>query len=437
MGNAPIQPRGVYQGQGDHYGNHGHNDPNHYRQGTSMGGLQMSHDHQNHTQSFQRNNSLSHRLNNNAQNSYDPNGEFQDLGLIDSNREGGNSRPWSQNVYFKLFLDPEGIKASLLVVKCELTYVNLFTNQQHSLYKCRFIGGKNEGEQWVFDLMKSQWEPTVPSTDAAEVNYLVTMNFAPSKSTCNCLKSLIQLQKALLRGLNFQGHVKVTIRFSHPTNWRDPETQKALKNLFNSGVSFQVLTAEDILEEMRVDGLDDNAKFVGNFTANNIYSQQGQVAVRNNPQDPSNGNNKNLDDIKRFYVDKRLTWQAPNLSTAHTNLKDSAVILINGKGSPEDGQEDDNNNESATSTALEKTGPRDDIMFDEAQQDYIRQKFPPEVVSWFLGVINQRKEFLSEQNRHITIFFRLINQSLTPCISYYSTTPGIKLQHRKISTRNG
>lgn len=198
-------------------------------------------------------------------------------------REGGNSRPWSQNVYFKLFLDPEGIKASLLVVKCELNYVNLFTNQSHTLYKCRFIGGKNEGENWVFDLMKSQWEPTVPSTDAAEVNYMVTMNFAPSKSTCACLKSLIQLQKSLLRGLNFQGHVKVYLRFSHPTNWRDLETQKALRNLFQSGVNFQVLSAEDILMEMRADGLDDGARQLGEFNANtcqNIYQQQGGAASK-------------------------------------------------------------------------------------------------------------------------------------------------------------
>ena len=140
---------------------------------------------------------------------------------LDIERDFGNCKPWSEHVYLKLFLDPDGVKASLLLVKIELTYTNLFDDSNNKLYRARFIGGKNEGEQWVFDLMKSQWEPNVPARDASEINYVVTLNFSPSKSTCYCLKSLIHLQKTLLRGLQFQGQIRVIIRFAHPANWRD------------------------------------------------------------------------------------------------------------------------------------------------------------------------------------------------------------------------
>lgn len=367
-----------------------------------------------------------------------------DLALTDQSKEGGNSRPWSQNVYFKLFLDPEGIKANLLVVKVELTYTNLFTNQTHNLYKCRFIGGKNEGEQWVFDLMKSQWEPTVPSTDAAEVNYNVTMNFAPSKSTCHCLKSLIQLQKSLLRGLNFQGHVKVFLRFSHPTNWRDPDTQKALRCLFNSGVSFHVLSADDILNEMRADGIEDNGRYLGEFSANMYANNQMQISQEqqslnlnnNNPRsqystiNPNNPNNlfnnaglskmsfrpgtvmagstingaSDIESCRKFYVDKRLYWKAPSLNSndkIHINLQSSCVVQpIETKKN-----EDNSNNLGVaaaaeeteiplsvpgTSSGLKQSDPKSmfdalqngdvNLLLDDEQQDYIRNKFPPEVV---------------------------------------------------------
>ena len=75
---------------------------------------------------------------------------------LDIERDFGNCKPWSEHVYLKLFLDPDGVKASLLLVKIELSYTNLFDDSNHKLYRARFIGGKNEGEQWVFDLMKAQ-----------------------------------------------------------------------------------------------------------------------------------------------------------------------------------------------------------------------------------------------------------------------------------------
>ena len=48
--------------------------------------------------------------------------------------------PWSDNVYYKLFLDTEGRNARLMVLKCEISYVDVFTDDEHSLYKSRFIG---------------------------------------------------------------------------------------------------------------------------------------------------------------------------------------------------------------------------------------------------------------------------------------------------------
>ena len=182
--------------------------------------------------------------------------------LTNTSIENDTSRPWSKNDYFKLFLDPiEGPQANLLAVKIELTYTNLFTNQTHNLHECRFIGEKKEGEQWIADQMKSLWDPIVPSNDAAtrEVIYNVTMNFAPSKSTCQFLKSSIQLQRSLLMGLDFDDHtLKILLRFSHPTDWRDPDTQKALRCLYTLGASLHVLSTDDVLNEMRVDGIEDS-----------------------------------------------------------------------------------------------------------------------------------------------------------------------------------
>ena len=118
-----------------------------------------------------------------------------------------------------------------------------------------------------------QWEPNVPARDASEINYVVTLNFSPSKSTCQCLKSLIQLQKTLLRGLQFQGQIRVIIRFAHPANWRDLETQNALRELYQLGVVFEVLNADDIVQEMQADGCSD-AGYQNNFNFQNtpIYA---------------------------------------------------------------------------------------------------------------------------------------------------------------------
>lgn len=211
--------------------------------------------------------------------------DLTDLTLTNESIENNTSRPWSKNDYFKLFLDPiEGNQATLLAVKIELTYTNLFTNQTHNLHECRFIGEKKEGEQWIVDQIKSIWDPIVPSSDATirEIIYNVTMNFAPSKSTCQFLKSSIQLQRSLLIGLDLHDHnVKVLLRFSHPTNWRDPDTQNALRSLYNLEVYLHVLSADDVLNEMKVDGIEDIE----------------------------------IESDSNFNVDKRLSWRAPILNS--------------------------------------------------------------------------------------------------------------------------
>ena len=109
----------------------------------------------------------------------------------------------------------------------------------------------------------ASWEPNVPARDASEISYVITLNFSPSKSTCYCLKSLIHLQKTLLRGLQFQGQIRVIIRFAHPANWRDLETQNALRELNQLGVVFEVLSADDIVQEMQSDGCADPARNMG------------------------------------------------------------------------------------------------------------------------------------------------------------------------------
>lgn len=52
----------------------------------------------------------------------------------------GNCRPWSDHVYYKLFLDVDGRLATLMVLKCEITFVDVFTDVEHVLYRSRFIG---------------------------------------------------------------------------------------------------------------------------------------------------------------------------------------------------------------------------------------------------------------------------------------------------------
>uniref|UniRef100_H2YIR3 Uncharacterized protein n=1 Tax=Ciona savignyi TaxID=51511 RepID=H2YIR3_CIOSA len=108
----------------------------------------------------------------------------------------GNCRPWSDHVYYKLFLDPDGRNATLMVLKCEITYVDVFTDEEHSLYKCRFIGGKADGvaQLFVFDLMKAKWEEKIPRSQAIELNVDIVMSSSPIHQCSETLLKLVQLE---------------------------------------------------------------------------------------------------------------------------------------------------------------------------------------------------------------------------------------------------
>ena len=93
--------------------------------------------------------------------------------MTDMAATGGNCRAWSENVYTKLFLDPNNKSATLAVVKVkikletgeifcqssfrileirargsyvyfqtEISYVDLFTDREHVLFRSRCIGKK-------------------------------------------------------------------------------------------------------------------------------------------------------------------------------------------------------------------------------------------------------------------------------------------------------
>lgn len=67
--------------------------------------------------------------------------EDDEAGLETGDVRGNCPRKWSQHLYFKLFLDVEGRNSPMLVVKCDVTCVNVFTDVELVLYKSRFIGG--------------------------------------------------------------------------------------------------------------------------------------------------------------------------------------------------------------------------------------------------------------------------------------------------------
>ena len=86
------------------------------------------------------------------------------------------------------------------MVKTEISYVDLFTDREHVLFRSRCIGGKNDSaaQMFVYDLMKSgkllffnqplftlihsDWESRVPHVEAIEVFSLDILRGRPSKS---------------------------------------------------------------------------------------------------------------------------------------------------------------------------------------------------------------------------------------------------------------
>uniref|UniRef100_H2YIR4 Uncharacterized protein n=1 Tax=Ciona savignyi TaxID=51511 RepID=H2YIR4_CIOSA len=203
----------------------------------------------------------------------------------------GNCRPWSDHVYYKLFLDPDGRNATLMVLKCEITYVDVFTDEEHSLYKCRFIGGKADGvaQLFVFDLMKAKWEEKIPRSQAIELNVDIVMSSSPIHQCSETLLKLVQLEKTFLRHRNFDGQLNVTIRFAHSYGWdvKDDAIRErvhdGLRNLFREGVNLEVMSADIILDEIRVD----------------------EILATD-------------DDLIKHYVSKRHAWTTPPLKASTT-----------------------------------------------------------------------------------------------------------------------
>lgn len=173
----------------------------------------------------------------------------------------GNCMPWSEHVYYKLFLDTEGRLATLMVLKCEITYVDVFTDVEHVLYRSRFIGGKADGvaQIFVYDLMKVPWEEKIPKSQAIELNIDIVISSSPIHTCSETLLNLIKLEKAYLKHRNFDGQLNVTIRFAHALGWdvKDDETRNrihdGLRQLYREGVNLEVMSADAVLEEMRVD----------------------------------------------------------------------------------------------------------------------------------------------------------------------------------------
>lgn len=178
---------------------------------------------------------------------------------------GGNCRAWSENVYSKLFLDSDNKSATLAVVKTEISYVDLFTDREHVLFRSRCIGGKNDSaaQMFVYDLMKTDWESRVPHVEAIELNVDIIMSSSPLSATSQSLLNLIRVEKELLKHKQFRGQLNVTIRFAHPYGWdaKDDmvreDIHQGLRELYAHGVNLGALDFQGILEEMRLDGLEE------------------------------------------------------------------------------------------------------------------------------------------------------------------------------------
>lgn len=175
--------------------------------------------------------------------------------------KGNCPRPWSDHLYFKLFLDVEGRDSTLLVLKCDITCVNVFTDVEMTLYKSRFIGGKQESisEMFVFDLMKSDWEEKIPRLQVFELTVDIVMSSSPNHTCAEALLKLIQLEKKYLKLIKFDGKLNVMLRFAHSFNWNAKDSdartkaQQGLLHLHQEGVVLETMDKDSILEEMKLD----------------------------------------------------------------------------------------------------------------------------------------------------------------------------------------
>jgi len=201
---------------------------------------------------------------------------------------GNCPRPWSDHVYMKLFLDVDGCWTTLMVLKCDVTCVNLFTDVETTLYKSRFIGGKNENicEMLVFDLMKSSWEVNIPKLQAVELNVDVVMSASPSGECCNTLLKMVQLERKYLKSIRFEGKLDVNVRFAHGYEWnsKDEEiktsTYKALKLLHEEEVKLEVMDSKAILEEMRIDRISLTNEDLANNLIKNRFAWKPKCVVQ-------------------------------------------------------------------------------------------------------------------------------------------------------------
>jgi len=181
--------------------------------------------------------------------------------VFDLKIRGNCPRPWSDHLYQKLFLDVEGRKSTLLVLKCDVTCVNVFTDVEMTLYRSRYIGGKKENlaDNFIFDLMKSSWEEKIPKLQVIELTIDIVMSSSPNFNCAEALLKLIQLEKKYLKHINFNGRFKVLVRFAHSYKWESKDESdrervyQGLRLLHREGIELEVMDKDAILEEMKLD----------------------------------------------------------------------------------------------------------------------------------------------------------------------------------------
>jgi len=212
--------------------------------------------------------------------------------------KGNCPRPWSDHLYFKLFLDVEGRNSTLLVIKCDVTCINVFTDVEVTLYKSRFIGGKQDkiAETFVFDLMKSNWEEKIPRLQVIELTIDIVMSSSPNYNCAEALLKLVQLEKKYLKNLKFDGKLNVQLRFAHSLDWDVPDVaarenvRRGLQSLYKEGILLEVMDKDAIIEEMKVDRIRVNNQ----TTANDLIKQRLSWNPANSESESSKSQHRKL-----------------------------------------------------------------------------------------------------------------------------------------------
>merc|ERR1711953_1666379 len=89
------------------------------------------------------------------------------------------------------------------------------------------------------------------------------MSSSPLSTTAQSLLNLIRVEKELLKHKQFRGQLNITIRFAHPYGWEAKDElvreqiHQGLRDLYAHGVNLGALDFQGILEEMRLDGLEE------------------------------------------------------------------------------------------------------------------------------------------------------------------------------------